>query len=60
MTKDEAIARLYTITSGIDKDEVESDIGWWETSGGALKGSHILKRLELLINDIYAGQEASK
>jgi hypothetical protein len=49
MDRDEAIARLREILNGIDKDECESESGWWETSTGAEFGAERLMLVEDLI-----------
>lgn len=36
-------AALTKLLDGIDKTQIESDEGWWETSTGAEFGSSILK-----------------
>lgn len=46
------IDRLYEIVRGIDRDEVESDDGWWETDIGAEFGAGKLAELEDLIRSL--------
>lgn len=53
MSHEEAKQKLHSITKGIDQDECESELGWWETSGGAEYGAGRLKELESLIDEIY-------
>lgn len=35
-------SEIAEVLKGIDKDEIDSDIGWWETSTGAKFGSVML------------------
>lgn len=46
------LARLHEIVHGIDRDEVESADGWWETSTGAEFGARKLAELEALVRDL--------
>lgn len=53
MEFEEARRKLHYITKGIDKDECESEFGWWTTSEGAKYGAETLTELEALIQEIY-------
>lgn len=46
------IERLHEIVRGIDRDEVDSDDGWWETAAGAEFGAGKLAELEALIRSL--------
>lgn len=43
------LEEIRAILQGIDKDEVEDDRGWWETSAGAEFGASALARIERLL-----------
>jgi len=55
-TKVEREARIREILKGIDKDQVESDDGYWETSSGKEYGEKVLATLLQYIN----GEELGK
>lgn len=46
------IDKLNEILKGIDKDQCESDDGWWETSSGAGFGSEKLKEVQDLVKNL--------
>lgn len=52
MYREQALARLREIVRGIDRDEVNDECGWWETSAGAEFGAARLVELEALIRDL--------
>jgi len=47
----DALEKVKALLAGIDKEESESDIGWWETSTGADFGKSILNQVNALITD---------
>lgn len=49
MTKTEALDRLKAILAGIDQNEMDSDVGWWETTSGSEFGARRLAEVESLI-----------
>lgn len=51
--KKKAIEKLHYIMRGVDQEECESDVGWWENRGGAYFGANVLTDLEALINEIF-------
>ena len=44
--------KLKVILKGIDKDEIEDENGWWETSTGVEFGRNILKKIDQLLKNI--------
>lgn len=50
-SKEEFKERIQQLLAGIDKDKVESEDGWWETSDGAKLGSEILSKITDIIDE---------
>jgi hypothetical protein len=50
----EALRQLHHICTGIDKDEIEDEDGWWETPTGAEFGAARLRDLERLVTRLAA------
>lgn len=53
MSKQKLIEEFRGIVKGIDKDEIESDCGWWETSTGADFGKQKIDELESFISSSF-------
>ena len=50
-SKEDFKERIETLLAGIDKDQVECEYGWWETSDGAKLGSEIKRKILNIINE---------
>ncbi|MDR2294405.1 MAG: hypothetical protein LBE05_04285 [Microbacterium sp.] len=48
----EALDEVRRILTGIDIDEYDSDVGWWETSDGAHFGAEKLAEVEALVRSL--------
>jgi len=44
------LEKIEKILSGIDKDEIESPDGFWETSAGVERGKKMLEEIRALFN----------
>ena len=52
--EEEEEEEVSLILSGIDKDDLESEDGWWETSTGAEFGSNKLKEvIDYIVKEIH-------